>query len=694
MLNSLKFKILSITLLITLAAVAVATWHTMQTQNLMVRQLVSQNSRILAQTIHNSISSAMQNGRNQEVVNILQKVAEENSISSPRIFDPQGRILLSADPKEIGRQVSAFDLSTYRSTPETFSLSSQDGNLYSSTLPILNSPDCHSCHDPAQKLLGIFNVHFSLNFLDKLQRQGTEANLFSSVAILLIMGISLIGFLLYYVDNPIRKLARAMNQLERGDFLNANTSIKSSAEMALLAEKYNRMVARLRNLLDSTVRIESELAVNREKLLHKDKIERMNLTLEDRLKEIENLNTSLEERIDEVEEANFRIADLASNLEDRNTSLKQVISRLSTLYDTGLVINSTMELKSLFTLLLKKATESLGAEIGYILLYSKETNQLRIGEVIGVPNIDFDSLTEIPLRPGGVSHWVVENRQPLLIKKIAQEPRFERMSLLGFARDSVLCAPLFVGHEIIGTLTIANRPDGSNFYAEDLELLSTIAAQASVAIKNARLYEDQQQIYLNTVQALVSAIEASDNYTRGHSERVTRYSLLIARKLNLSEVASKDLEQAAILHDIGKIGIEDNLLHKPDKLTAEDVKTLQQHPLIGMRILEPIHFMQRVREIIGQHHERYDGCGYPHRIKGEDLLLESRILSVADSYDAMTSDRSYRKALPRKEALREIETHAGSQFDPMVAKALLDLALTGELHAGETATEVTDLLSA
>ncbi len=680
MINSLKVKILGITILITIAAVAAAAWHNLQTQNQMVRQMASQNSRILAQTIRNSITTAMQTGSNHEVITILKNIDEEQSISSPRIFDENGTILISTNPDEVGQSVAALDLVTFRNNPSGFSLLSQDDSLYSSTLPIANSPDCHGCHDPRKELLGIFNVHLSLESLKNLQKQGTEANLVSSVSILIIMIVSLIGFVLYYVDNPIRKLVTAMTQLEQGDFSNASTSIRSSAEMELLAEKFNRMVDRLKSLLDSTVRFESELAVNREKMNHKNKLESMNLTLEERLKEIEHLNISLEERIEDVEEANFRIADLASELEDRNTTLAQTVNRLSTLYDTGLVINSTMDLKSLFSLLLKKALESLGADIGYILLYDKTSNSLHIGDVIGIPSAHYDPNIEIPLAPGGVSNWVVENRAPLLIRNIDDEREFSRMSRLGFARDSVLCAPLFVGDEIIGTLTIANKPDASSFYEEDLELLSTIAAQASVAIKNARLYEEQQQTYLNTVQALVSAIEASDYYTRGHSERVTRFSLQLAKKLNLSENLVKDLEQAAILHDIGKIGIDDSLLHKVDKLTLNDIDRLRQHPLIGMRILEPIHFMARIREIIGQHHERFDGSGYPLGISGDKLLLESRILSVADSYDAMTSDRPYRKALPNHVALSEIQNNAGSQFDPMVAKAFLELASAGEVR--------------
>ena len=677
--NSLKVKILGVTILITIVAVAVATWHNLQTQSLMVKQMVSQNSHILARTIHGSLTTAMQTGRNYDVITALKKINNEATIHLPRIFDESGRIIYSADETEIGESVPAAELMIFRNSGGDFALSCSDNTHFITTLPIRNEPNCQQCHNPEKKLLGIFSVHLALDNLHSLQQQGKEANFFTSLTILLIMIVSLVVFVLHYVDTPIRKLTEAMTHLEQGNFDAANTHISSSREMSLLSNKFNRMAEGLKHLLDTTVLSERERAADQEKLRHKDAIASMNLTLEDRLSEIEQLNTSLEERVHEVEDANFKISDLAANLEDRNTTLAKAVNRLSTLYEMGLVINSTMDLKHLFTLLLHKALESLHAEVGYILLYDKANNSLKIGDVIGVPSSFYDPEMTISLHQGGVSNWVIENREPLLIKRIEEAREFSRMSKLGFARDTVICAPLLTQDEVIGTITIANRRDESLFYDEDLEILSTIAAQASVAIKNARLYEEQQSTYLSTVQALVSAIEASDPYTRGHSERVTRYSVALAQKLNLTETSFRDLEQAAILHDIGKIGIDDSLLHKVETLSLEDIDRLHQHPLIGMRILEPIHFMSRVREIIGQHHERFDGSGYPLGINGGNLLLESRILSVADSFDAMTSDRPYRNAMPTRMALSEIEAHAGSQFDPAVAKAFIELVKTDQL---------------
>ncbi len=677
--NSLKIKILGLTIGITIIAVLLGTWHNLRTQSAMIERIAAHDSRLISSTICSSIRTAMSVGRNDDVGNILKEIADEATISSVRIIDQNGKILLSADDPEIGQIVDAADLMTYRRSPDKFSFTSQADHHFTSTLPIFNDETCHRCHSAENKILGILNVHLSLDSIEILQAKGREANLISSATIIGILIFSITFFILYYVDTPIRQMVEAMTKLENGEFDKASTDITSSREMSTLSNKFNGMVNRLQSLIDSTVSSERETAIHREKLSHQSEITNMNVTLEDRLREIEYLNITLEERIEEVEEANFKIADLASDLEDRNTNLASAVHRLSSLYKMGLAVNSTMDLNQLFNLLLHRAISSLNGSIGYILLLDKNRNTLRIGDIVGLNSPDLDRSMAIELTKGGVSNWVIENREPILIRKIADSRDFSRMSPIGFTRETIICAPLFVHDEVFGTLTIANRPDGTSFCDEDMEMLSTIAAQASVAIKNARLYEEQQSIYLNTVHALVSAIEASDLYTRGHSERVTRYALALGRHLDLPESSFKDLEQAAILHDIGKIGIDDSLLHKVDELSLNDIARLREHPMIGMRILEPIQFMTRVREIIGQHHERFDGQGYPLGLASEKLLLEARILSVADSFDAMTSDRPYRKALSQDIAIKELEQHTGTQFDPRVVTAFLELIDSGIL---------------
>jgi response regulator RpfG family c-di-GMP phosphodiesterase len=185
------------------------------------------------------------------------------------------------------------------------------------------------------------------------------------------------------------------------------------------------------------------------------------------------------------------------------------------------------------------------------------------------------------------------------------------------------------------------------------------------------LYAEIQQAYLHVVTSLTAATEAKDRYTRGHSDRVFYYCSLIADVMGMAEETRRDLHLASVLHDLGKIGIPDSILNKPSPLTTEEFEVVAAHPAMADEILKPLPTMNTVRRIIREHHERYDGNGYPEGMRGEQISIESRVLAVADAYDAMRSDRAYRKALPQGEALLRIRQGAGTQFCPLCAGALI-----------------------
>lgn len=678
--NSLKLKFLGLTGLILIISVIGTTWYNLQTQRSALEKMAANQARLIAETVSNSIMTDMANGRNEQVGHTLAKISREPAIDGLTIFDETGRVMIADNPGDIGDLVPTADLLAFRTGNYAFVDSLDDHDHYNIIIPFENAPACYSCHGKEQEILGVLSLKLSLDDLETLQNRSRNATVVASGAMLLILVLSITAFLLIYVDAPIRKLVGAMEYVEQGDFSKARASVTSSDEMTLLSAKFNFMVQRLRELMETTVKHEREMAVTQEKLAHTEEVQALNSTLEDRLKEIEYLNINLEERIEEIEEANFKIADLASELEGKNFRLSQAVERLQSLYQMGLAVNAIVNLGELFDLLSEKTIESLNAQVGYILIFNEQTGNLSVGGAAGLTE-GYDRDVEVPLKPGGVSFWVFENNKPILIESVDKIPDFTKMSRLGFLRESVICAPLTEQGKVIGTITAANPIDGSKFTNGDLELLSTIAAQASVAIRNARLYEEQENTYLNTVQALVSAIEASDAYTRGHSERVTRYSMALGRRIGLGDDALKRLERAAVLHDIGKIGIDISILHKREKLTPADIEVLKQHPSIGVRILEPIHFLGEVREIIEQHHERYDGQGYPKGLTPDEWLIEARILAVCDTYDAMTSDRPYRKALSQEIAIKEISDHSGRQFDPEMAEAFINMCNDGQLPA-------------
>ncbi|WP_051569432.1 HD-GYP domain-containing protein [Alkaliphilus transvaalensis] len=188
-----------------------------------------------------------------------------------------------------------------------------------------------------------------------------------------------------------------------------------------------------------------------------------------------------------------------------------------------------------------------------------------------------------------------------------------------------------------------------------------------------KLYLEMKQVYFETVYALTKTVEAKDPYTDGHSKRVAEYAEKIAKKMGINEMKIDTLKTAALLHDIGKIGISDNILNKPDKLTSEEFDVIKQHPSIGVEILSTVDFLKEVKEIILQHHEKYDGSGYPHGLRADEISIEAYILAVADAFDAMTSDRSYRKGMTREKAMKILHEDSATHFHPQVVKCFMEI---------------------
>jgi HD-GYP domain-containing protein (c-di-GMP phosphodiesterase class II) len=207
-------------------------------------------------------------------------------------------------------------------------------------------------------------------------------------------------------------------------------------------------------------------------------------------------------------------------------------------------------------------------------------------------------------------------------------------------------------------------PEDGEFTDRHLRLLAGVAHQSKLALTNAGNFQSLETTFLETVEALANALEANDEYTSSHARWITDLALKVGEGLGLDGRALKRLELGALFHDIGKIGIPEAILSKPGPLTDSERKLVEKHPELGERIIAPIDRLEEVRPIVRHCHERYDGAGYPDRLMGEDIPLESRIIFVCDAYHAMTTDRPYRKRLSKEEALRRLQEGAGTQFDP------------------------------
>jgi len=242
--------------------------------------------------------------------------------------------------------------------------------------------------------------------------------------------------------------------------------------------------------------------------------------------------------------------------------------------------------------------------------------------------------------------------------------------------QAFMSAPLSVRDKPIGVLAIASAKQGEHYTEQDAELFGNFAAQVAVSIENTRLYERLQDTYLGAIGSLAAAIEARDPYTVGHSARVTQYAVAIAESMRLPSEEVEELRLAGLLHDLGKIGVPDSILNKAGRLSEEEYSAIKMHPALSMRIIEPLPHLGNLIPIIYNHHERYDGNGYMDGKAGDKIPLGARIIAVADSFEAMTSDRPYRKALSREEAMSELSRNSGTQFDPEVVKHFLILLET------------------
>jgi HD-GYP domain-containing protein (c-di-GMP phosphodiesterase class II) len=247
---------------------------------------------------------------------------------------------------------------------------------------------------------------------------------------------------------------------------------------------------------------------------------------------------------------------------------------------------------------------------------------------------------------------------------------------------AVLCVPITLRGKPLGVVFLANYQVGHAFTADHRNLVTELATQAAVAIDNARLFKDREEVILASLEALANAVDARDPYTAGHSERVTKYALMIARQMHYSpqdQGAWVRLERGGRLHDIGKIGVPDAVLQKTGKLTAEEFEKMKSHTVVGFNILSGLRMLTDELVIVRSHHERFDGKGYPDRKKGDELPLFAWIVSAADAIDAMTSDRPYRKGMPLADAVEQVRAGSGTHFHPDVVEAVLDAVEGGTL---------------
>ncbi len=352
--------------------------------------------------------------------------------------------------------------------------------------------------------------------------------------------------------------------------------------------------------------------------------------------------------------------------------LQRKLRQAQTLMELSALVNSTLDTREIRKRAIEAATCLVNAETGSLLLLDAATGELFFEVALGEKGA---SLKEVRLAPGqGIAGCVAERNEPLIIHDVAADPRFYggADARSTFTTRNMVCVPVRTKDRVIGVLQAINKREGG-FDEEDRDGLLALANQVAVAIENAGLYQELKETFYETARALAETIEMRDPYTGGHTQRVMQYSMAIGRAMDLPARELERLQLAAILHDIGKIGIRDEILLKNDRLSPEELKIMNGHAELGSRALMGVRQMKEIIPGVRGHHEKFDGTGYPDGLKGPGIDLIARIIAVADTYDAMTTDRPYRKALSREIAVGELRRHAGTQFDGEIAEQFISI---------------------
>jgi len=372
--------------------------------------------------------------------------------------------------------------------------------------------------------------------------------------------------------------------------------------------------------------------------------------------------------------ADDEIGDLASSFNTMTRSLVKKVDQLASLNQAGHAFSGHLSLEKLGESISDNVHDHVRASIVGLYTIDQEDfdrgvqldNALKRasgeGEFI-------DSVLEIQ---NSLAQKVLESENLCVVHEGDSQVRFSDV-WVPHRPIKAIGLPLFSEGRAFGALILTVEHSGDSFSADDVEFLRTLASHVSVASRNAQLYRSLEISYLDTVAALAAAVDAKDAYTRGHSERVMRNSVHLARALGLPQREVNMIRYSALLHDVGKIGLPTHILSTKARLTEEEFNLVKQHPVIGHEIVRPISFLQPALDGIRSHHERWDGHGYPEGLAGENIPFMGRLLTLADTWDAMAHDRFYRRARSTEEIVKEFLDCSATQFDPSLVPTAVEV---------------------
>jgi putative nucleotidyltransferase with HDIG domain len=346
--------------------------------------------------------------------------------------------------------------------------------------------------------------------------------------------------------------------------------------------------------------------------------------------------------------------------------VKVKASGLERLVKVTINIETSLDIDEIISTSLIEGIKKLFNYSNGVITMLNDSNELRIRAQYGYKG----RLLEKEIPAASITGWVFKNNKGLNIRE-ADKIKFYNPEIDAlYLRGNAIIAPVTSKGKVIGTICLTRK---EQYTREDLYLLTILATHMGSTIEMARLYENVKKDYINTVYALAAAVDAKDHYTHGHSTTVMKYSMKIAEALGLNDEEVETIKFAGLLHDIGKIGISENIINKPGKLTNDEFTVIKMHPQLGANIISKIDSLKKLVPLVLSHHEWFNGAGYPLGLRGDEIMTGARIISVADAYSTMTSKRPYREERSMDYAIKEMVKCSGQQFDPKVVNAFLKI---------------------
>ncbi|HAH32736.1 MAG TPA: hypothetical protein DCL44_10530 [Elusimicrobia bacterium] len=347
----------------------------------------------------------------------------------------------------------------------------------------------------------------------------------------------------------------------------------------------------------------------------------------------------------------------------------ELLTSLLTIHEIGTVNAGSIKKEEFYQTVLECAGDLIHSPRGSLMVFDQAAGNLKI---VASKNISREVIESTVIKPGeGIAGRAFQTGETIFVTDPQQNTQYKNFLGKEEQKDPFIAVPLKVKDKPFGVLNLHLSREKESFTDYDLKFLTLLAGESAVTLENIKLYESIENFYLEMVQTLARVIDAKDAYTGDHAGRARQKARKLAEMLNMPEQMIRYVEYAALLHDIGKIGIDGAILAKPGRLTPEEYNEIKKHPSIGYQILSPIHFLGPVAQMVLYHQEWYNGMGYPEGLKGEEIPLGARIVATIDAWDAMMSDRPYRKALSREQAEGELTKGAGRQFDPKVVETFM-----------------------